>query len=77
LQLEYEQKLSENYLAREQLECIVGTFVNMALILLPLYASDFPYEDKRNYFRLLVEWHKRTPRVTERIVSEFIGLNPA
>ena len=54
------------------------TFVNIALILLPLYASDFPSDNKCNYFRLLVEWHKRSKRVVEHFVSEITGreLNP-
>jgi hypothetical protein len=37
---------------------------------MPLYASDFPFEDKRGYFRLLVEWHKRSERVKEHLLSE-------
>jgi len=55
------------------LNCVVTTFVNLSLILLPLYASDFPSDNKGNYFRLLVEWHKRSKRVIEHFVSELSG----
>lgn len=76
-QLAQEKRLQETFLSREQLNCIVQTFVNVSLILLPLYASDFPSSDKRAYFRLLVEWHKRSPRVAESLLTEFTGFSKA
>ena len=47
-------QLKEIALTSEQLKCILTIFVNISLILLPLYASDYPSIDKRQYFKLLV-----------------------
>jgi hypothetical protein len=73
--LDHERILAETFLSREQLLCIVTTFVNISLILLPLYASDFPSADKGNFFRLLVEWNKRRDRVVQHFFAEFTGLS--
>jgi hypothetical protein len=70
---EYEQRLQESILTKEQLRCAISIFVNTALVLLPLYASDIPTTDKGLYFRLLVEWQKRCPRVIDYYMSEFKG----
>ena len=53
-------QLKEIVLSSEQLKCILTIFVNVSLILLPLYASDYPSIDKRQYFKLLVQWAKRS-----------------
>lgn len=71
--LEYEQRLRETQISKDQLHCIISTFTNLALVLLPLYASNFPNSDKRQYIILLVEWQKRCSRVIEHFVSEFKG----
>ena len=47
-------QLKEIVLSSEQLKCILTIFVNVSLILLSLYASDYPSIDKRQYFKLLV-----------------------
>ena len=47
-------QLRDSVLSRDQLRCILTIFINIALILLPLYASDYPSIDKRGYFKLLV-----------------------
>jgi hypothetical protein len=66
------ESLSETYLDIEQVSSIVSTIANVSLILLPLYASDFPSGDKRHYFKLLVDWHHRCPLVIEHLVNELI-----
>ena len=63
----------ETMLSNDQLKCILTIFVNIALILLPLYASDYPSIDKRGYFKLLVQWAKRTQSVVEHYMTEFKG----
>ena len=40
---------------------------------MPLYASDYPSIDKRGYFKLLVQWAKRTQAVVEHYMTEFRG----
>lgn len=60
-------------LTKDQLRCIVSIFVNLALVLIPLYASDFPSNDKRAYYKLLLQWTKRSQAVTENLLSEFKG----
>jgi hypothetical protein len=67
------QRLRETQISKDQLHCIISTFTNLALVLLPLYASNFPNSDKRQYIILLVEWQKRCSRVIEHFVSEFKG----
>ena len=57
------------------MQCIVSTFVNISLILLPLYASDFPSAGKGNFYRLLIEWNKRRERVVQHLLTEFVGLS--
>ena len=52
--------MREAMLSKEQLKCIISIFVNVALVLLPMYASDYPPKDRRNYYRLLVQWTKRS-----------------
>ena len=63
----------ETILSNDQLKCILTIFVNIALILLPLYASDYPSIDKRGYFKLLVQWAKRTQSVVDHYMTEFKG----
>ena len=53
-------RMRESMLSKEQLKCIISIFVNVALVLLPMYASDYPPKDRRNYYRLLVQWTKRS-----------------
>ena len=53
-------QLRDTVLSSDQLKCILTIFINIALILLPLYASGYPSIDKRGYFKLLVQWAKRT-----------------
>lgn len=44
-----EGHLAETFITPQQLRCIVSIFVNLALVLLPLYAVDYPSVDKRDY----------------------------
>ena len=60
-------------LTKDQLRCIVSIMVNIALILIPLYASDFPSSDKRTYYKLLLQWTKRSQAVIDNLLSEFKG----
>ena len=46
---------------------ILHTIVASYLVVLPLYASDFPSDDKCGYFRLLQEWPTRVPIVAEHL----------
>ena len=48
-------------------------FVNISLTLLPIYASDYPRKDKRNYFSLLIKWSRRSNTVIDHYVKEFVG----
>lgn len=51
---ELRQVYSEIWLSTDQLKCIVSIFVNIALVLLPMYASDYPLKDRRQYYMFLV-----------------------
>ena len=43
--------LAETFITPPQLRCIVSIFVNLALVLLPLYAVDYPSVDNRDYLK--------------------------
>ena len=60
-------------LNKQQLKCILNILVNVALTLLPLYASDYPRKDKRNYYSLLIRWARRSQAVIDHYVNEFTG----
>ena len=60
-------------LSSQQLRCIISIFVNIALILLPLYAADYPSVDKNDYFKLLSQWSKRSQQVINHYITEFKG----
>ena len=47
--------------------------MNIALTLLPIYASDYPRKDKRNYFSLLIKWSRRSNAVIDHYMKEFTG----
>merc|ERR1712083_60403 len=66
-------KLMETYISQSSLRCIVSIFVNLALVLLPLYAVDYPSVDKRDYMKLLIQWSKRCNQVISHYISEFKG----
>ena len=55
-------------MSKEQLRCILSIFVNISLTLLPLYASDFPLQDRRKYYKLLMQWTRRSPKVVEQFL---------
>ena len=55
-----ESHLAETFIAPQQLRCIVSIFVNLALVLLPLYAVDYPSVDKRDYLKTIIQWSKRS-----------------
>ncbi len=63
--------MTNSKLSKEQLKCIISIFVNISLTLLPLYASDYPPSDRRNYYKLLMQWTKRAPAVIEHFLFEF------
>jgi hypothetical protein len=45
----------------------------MSLTLLPLYASDFPGKDKKNYYGLLIKWARRNQLVIDHYIQAFTG----
>ena len=49
-----ESHLAETYISPQQLKCIVSIFVNLALVLLPLYAVDYPSDDKSAYLKTII-----------------------
>jgi len=55
-----EKQFGEVMLSRDQLNCIISIFVNISLVLLPIYSSDFPCRDKRVFYKFLVQWTKRS-----------------
>lgn len=69
----HEDDLEETMLSQEQLKCVISIFVNISLVLLPIFASDFPCRDKRNYYKYLVQWTKRSQNVIDHFVNEFRG----
>mmetsp|Transcript_30591 Transcript_30591/g.37736 ORF Transcript_30591/g.37736 Transcript_30591/m.37736 type:complete len:158 (+) Transcript_30591:610-1083(+) len=71
-----EEKLGHLRLSREQLRCILSIFVNISLTLLPIYASDYPLEDRRKFYKLLMQWTRRTPIVIDHYLSLFKNGGP-
>ena len=68
-----EDKLAHLRFSKEQLRCILSIFVNISLTLLPIYASDFPPEDRRKFYKFLMQWTKRTPIVIDHYLALFKG----
>ena len=58
-------------LGREDLKHIITIFVNLSLVLLPLYGTDFPTKDRRSYYRLVIQWYKKTGDVIDTIIRDF------
>lgn len=58
-----------NVLTKEQLTSIVQIIVNVSLTLLPLYASDFPSEDKRSFVKTLIQWFQRKNSCVEALIK--------
>lgn len=52
-------------LSRQGLTLILVTLVSVALVVLPLFASDYPIKDKTEYLRILAEW----PLLVEPLVD--------
>ena len=71
--LSRENKLETLKFTKEQLRCILSIFVNISLTLLPIYASDFPPEDRRKFYKFLMQWTKRTPIVIDHYLALFKG----
>ena len=55
-----ESHLADTFITQQQLRCIVSIFVNLALVLLPLYAIDYPNDDKSAYLKLIIQWSNRS-----------------
>ena len=49
-----EDRLRDTMMTHKQLRQIISIFVNISLKLLPVYASDFPPQDKRSYSKFVV-----------------------
>ena len=58
-------------MTHNQLRQILSIFVNISLKLLPVYASDFPPQDKRSYFKFLVQWARRSQAVIDHFICKF------
>ena len=57
--------------SKEELRCIISIFVNIALILLPIFAADFPTNDRYHFQKLLIEWTKRSSAVIDHFLKIF------
>ena len=66
-----ESHLAETYISPQQLKCIVSIFVNLALVLLPLYAVDYPSDDKSAYLKTIIQWSNRSQQVINHYITEF------
>ena len=66
-----ESHLAETFISPQQLKCIVSIFVNLALVLLPLYAADFPSDDKSAYLKTIIQWSNRSQQVINHYITEF------
>ena len=44
--------------------------LNVALLLLPLYASDIPIDDKEKFFKTLSTWHLRRQVVLDTLMTQ-------
>jgi len=66
-----EDKMNHIKLSNENLRCIISIFVNISLTLLPIYGSDYPPQDRRKYYKLLMQWTRRSPAVIEHFMGLF------
>ena len=65
-----DEKMAHLSLTKEQVRCILSIFVNISLTLLPIYASDYPPQDRRKYYKFLMQWTRRSGAV----IDHFMGL---
>ena len=61
-------ELRDTILEKQQLSCIISVIVNMSLIILPIYASDYPRKDKRDYYTTLMRWFK----ISKAVIQHYI-----
>jgi hypothetical protein len=52
---------------KSDLKLILTTVVTAALIILPVFAADYPLPDKRTYFRILQEWPVKVDLLIEQL----------
>ena len=46
------------------------TLVSVALVVLPLFASDYPMKDKAEYLRILKQWPPLVEPVVDLLIKE-------
>ena len=68
-----QSKLNEKILPQKQLKTIVTIFINVALILLPLFSADYPGMDMRDYTKHVIQWQERAQQVINHYMQEFYG----
>ena len=66
-----EDKLAHLRFSKEHLRSLLSIFVNISLTLLPIFASDFPPEDRRQFYLFLMQWFKIAPKVIDHYVDLF------
>ena len=54
-------------LSKHTLNLILVTVVSVALVVLPIFAADFPSTDRLNIIRILVEWPKKADKLCEKL----------
>lgn len=68
-----EDKLVHLRFSKEYLKSILSIFVNISLTLLPIFASDFPSEDRHQFYLFLMKWFKIAPKVVDHYIDLFGG----
>ena len=52
-------------LTQQQLNTIITIFINIALLLLPLFSADYPGMDMRDFSKLVIQWQERAKSVID------------
>ena len=66
-----DEQTKKTTLTKEQLDCIIEVIVNVSLVMLPIYASDFPSGDKQQYMKMQVQWYQKRHMIAEKLAKSF------
>ena len=65
-----ENEFEFQVLTKQGLRLIVVTLVSVALVVLPLFASDYPLKDKTEYLRILTQWPPLVEPIVDMLIKE-------
>ncbi len=58
-----------------EIKQILMIFVSISLNLLPYFASDYPENDKSQYYQIYCQWNSMKDRIIEKMMNNFCWRN--